>query len=98
MHLVDEVDLVPALGRLVLYVLEDFPGVVDLGPRGGIDLDEVDEPALVDLAAGLALAAGAAGDALLAVEALGHDSRNCRLADAARAAEEVGMVDPAALE
>ena len=31
-HLVDEVDLVPPLGRLVLHVLEDFPGVVHLGP------------------------------------------------------------------
>ena len=49
-HFVDEVDLVAAARRRVLHVLEQLARVVDLGARGGVDFDEIDEAALVDLA------------------------------------------------
>ena len=50
-HLVDEVHLVATAGRGVLHVIEQLARVVDLGARGRIDLDQVDEAAGVDLAA-----------------------------------------------
>ena len=62
-HFVDEVHLVAAAGRRVLHVVEQLARVVDLGARGGVDLDEVDEAAGVDLAAGGADAAGLGADA-----------------------------------
>ena len=71
-HLVDEVHLVAAAGRRVLHVVEQLAGIVDLGARGRIDLDEVDEAAGIDLAAARACAAGLGRDAGLAVEALGE--------------------------
>ena len=50
--------------------------------------------ARVDLGAGAALAAGLGRDAGLAVEALGEDARERGLAHAARAGEQVRMVQP----
>ena len=95
-HFVDQVDLVAAARRRVLHVVEQLARVVDLGARGRVDLDQVDEAALVDLAAGAALAAGLRADARLAVQRLGEDARDRRLADAARAGEQERVVDAAA--
>jgi hypothetical protein len=57
-HLVDDVDLVAAGGGRVLGVLDHLAHVVDAGVGGGVDLDQVDEAAAVDLLAGGADAAG----------------------------------------
>ena len=97
-HFVDQVDLVAAAGRQVLDVLEQLARVVDLGAGGRVDLDQVHEAALVDLAAGAALAAGRRADAALAVERLREDARDRRLADAARAGEQEGVMDAARVE
>ena len=91
-HFVDEVDLVAAARRRVLHVLEQLARVIDLGARGGVDFDEVDEAALVDLLAGSAGAAGRGGDAGVAVEALRQDARDGGLAHAARAGEQECVV------
>src|SRR6185369_14212079 len=93
-HFVDQVDLVTAAGRRVLHVLEQLARVVDLGTRGSVDLDEIDEAALVDLLAGRAYAAGCGGDPGLAVEALGENARDGGLAHAARTGEQEGVVHP----
>src|SRR5205823_564327 len=71
--------------------------------RGAVDLDHVERDAVRDLAAARALVAGIrtlllARGAALAVERLGHDARAGGLAHAARAGEEVGVSDAAALE
>jgi hypothetical protein len=65
---------------------------------GGVDLQQVDEAAGVDRQAGLAFAARIGTGALLAVQRLGEDARDRGLADAARAGEQEGMVDPAGLQ
>ena len=88
-HLVDEVHLVAPPRRRVGHVVQQLAGLVDTGARGRVHLDQVDEATRVDLAAGAAGAAGLAGDAVrLAVQALRQDTRDGRLADAARAGEQ----------
>jgi hypothetical protein len=87
-HLVDEVHLVAAARRRVLGVVDEVAHVVDAGMRGGVDLEQVHEAALVDLPARRALAARRGADALFAVEALGDDARERGLADAARAGQQ----------
>jgi hypothetical protein len=67
-HLVDEVYLVARAGGRVLNIIQQLARILDPGARGGIDFDQVDETALVDLKAGTALATGLGTDAALAVE------------------------------
>ena len=97
-HFVDQVHLEPAPRRQVLHVLEEFARVVDLGARRGVDLDQVHETALVDFPAGAAFAARRRTHAPFAVERPGEDPRDRRLADAARAREQEGVVDAARIE
>jgi hypothetical protein len=56
-HFVDQVDLEAPAARCVLHVVEQLAGILDLGAAGGVDLDQVDEAAFIDLAAHRALAA-----------------------------------------
>ena len=97
-HLVDEVHLAAAARRRVLHVVEQLAGVVHLGARRGVDLEQVDEAARIDVPAGTALTARLRRDAALAVERLGEDARDGGLADAARAGEQEGVVDAARVE
>mmetsp|Transcript_38418 Transcript_38418/g.106772 ORF Transcript_38418/g.106772 Transcript_38418/m.106772 type:complete len:258 (-) Transcript_38418:416-1189(-) len=99
-HFVDHVDLEAADDRLVDRLVQQLRDLLDAAVGGGIELHVVDEAALVDVAAGVAHATGLGGDAALAVgpgavQALGQDARHRRLADAARAGEQIGMVQPA---
>ena len=98
MHLVDEVDLVAAARRRVLHVVEQVTRVLDLGARSGVHFDQVDETPVVDVATGRADAAGRGRDALLAIQRLGKNPGNGGLADAARAGEQVGMVQPVVVQ
>ena len=97
-HFVDEIDFESSLGRRVLHIVEQFAGVVDFGARRGVDFDEVDEIALVDAAAGHALAARFGTHALLAVQRLGENPRQRGLAHAARAGEQERVVHALAVE
>ena len=63
-----------------------------------IDLEQVHEPALVDRDAGVADPAGLGHHAVVAVQRFGEDARDRRLAHAARAGEEVGVVQALLLE
>ena len=56
-HFVDQVDLEAAARRRVLRVVDQLAHVVDAGVAGGVDLEQIDEAARVDLAARTALAA-----------------------------------------
>ena len=91
-HLVDEVHLVTTAGRGIGDVVQQFPGLIHLGARGRIDLQQVDEPARVDLTAGGADPAGSGTHALFAVQGLGQDAGQGRLADPTGPGEEVGVV------
>ncbi len=96
-HFVDQVDLVAPDGRRIARVVEDLAHVVDAGVRRGVEFQQVDEAAGVDVDACRAHAAGRRGDAVGdAVEALGENARDGRLADAARAGQKVGVVQLAA--
>ncbi|MNZ34795.1 hypothetical protein D3C78_521780 [compost metagenome] len=92
MHFVDQVDLeAPAAGG-VLHVVEQFAGVLDLGAAGGVDLDQVDETAFIDLPAHRTGATWRGGDAGFAVQALGDNTGDGRLAHAPGTGEQVGVV------
>jgi len=97
-HFVDEVHLAAAARRGVLHVVEQLARVVHLGARRGVDLEQVDEPAGVDVLARATLAARLRGDAALAVERLGEDARDGGLAHAARAGEKKRVVDATGVE
>ncbi len=94
MHLVDEVHLETAARRRVLDVVEQLARVVDLRARRGVDLDEVDESPRIDRRARRAHAARLGDDARLAVQRLREQARDGGLADAARAREQVRVVQP----
>jgi hypothetical protein len=67
--------------------------VVDAGVRRGVELQQVDEAARVDVGARGARAARLRRDAVgEAVEALREDARDRRLADAAGAGQEIRVV------
>ncbi|MBV6417113.1 MAG: hypothetical protein CMLOHMNK_01750 [Steroidobacteraceae bacterium] len=91
-HFIDEIHLAAAGRGRVLHVLEQLARVVDLGARRGIDLDQVDEAALVDGPAGRTRTAWFGRHPGLAVQALREDARDGRLADTARAREQERMV------
>jgi len=93
-HLVDEVHLVAAAGGRVLHVVEQLASVVHLGARGGIDLDQIDEPPLVDLAAGGTLAARRRAESGFAVQALSEDAGDGGFADTPCPREQKGVVHP----
>jgi hypothetical protein len=102
-HFVDHVDLEAPDDRLVDRLIEQLRDLVDAAVRRRIELDVVDVAPGVDVAAGVARAAGRGRDAAAAVgpgavQALGEDARHRRLADAARAGEEIGMVQPLRFE
>jgi hypothetical protein len=93
MDLIDEVHLVAPAGRCVLHIIEKLTGIVDLGARGRVDLDEIGESPGVYLLAGRTLPARVGPHPLLTVQSLGKETRHGGLADATDAAEKIGMVD-----
>ncbi|KPY82369.1 Uncharacterized protein ALO94_05556 [Pseudomonas syringae pv. spinaceae] len=97
-HFVDQVDLEASATGRVLHVVQQLAGVFDLGAAGGVDLDQVDKTAFVDLLAHRTGAAGRRGDAGFAVQALGDDPRNGGLADASRTCKQIGVVQALAVQ
>ncbi|MDT4845096.1 hypothetical protein FQZ97_790720 [compost metagenome] len=98
-NLVDHEDLEAALHRLVDRLFQQRLHLVHAPVGRGIEFGVVHETAGVDVGAGLAHTAGFGGDATLpvgaqAVERLGQDARDGGLAHAARAGEQVGVVQP----
>lgn len=91
-HFVDQVDLEAPTAWGVLHIIEQFAGILDLGPAGGVDLDQVDETAFVDFPAHRTGAAWRRGDAGFTVQALGNDPGDRGLAHAPGTGEQVGMV------
>ena len=99
-RLVDDVDLVAAGDRRVEGTLPQVAGVVHAAVAGRVDLDHVDaaRPGRGERDARVADAARVGRRAVHAVQRPGQDARAGRLAAAARAAEQVGVVDPAAAQ
>ena len=97
-NLVDHVDLVAPGHRRIDHLLEQLGHLFDTPVGGGIHLDIVGKPTLLDRDAGTALAAGPRADAGFAVECSRQDSRDRGLADPARTGKEIGVMQPAGVE
>ncbi len=99
-RLVEDEDLVPVARRGERRALAQVTGVVDAAVAGGVDLDDVERarPAAGELDARGAHAARDVRRPLGAVEAAREDAGRRRLAAAARAAEQVRVVDAAVLQ
>ena len=96
-NLVDHEDLEAAHDRLVHRLFEQLGDFIDAPVGRGVELGVVHKAATVDVPAGLANPAGLGGDAALpvkagAVERLGQDAGNGGFAHAARAGEQISMV------
>ena len=94
-HFVNDIDFVFAGGGCVLGVFQHFADVVDAGVGCGINFQQVHKPPCVDVAAGLALAARFAMLRVFAVQAFGEDAGDGGFAYAARAGEQIGVVQTA---
>ncbi len=97
-HFIDEIDLEATTGRAVLHVVEQLAGIFHLGAGRRVNFQQIDKVALIDLAAGIADATRMAADPLLAVEALGQNTGDGGLADAAGAAQQIGVMQPSLIQ
>ena len=93
--LVEDVDLPSQVRRGVVDPVAELPDVRDAAVARGVDLDEVHRPALADRDARLAPVARVAVLEVRAVDGLGEDPGERRLARPARADEEDRVGDPA---
>ena len=91
---VDHVHLVTPDGRRIDRGLQDLRHFIDPAIGCRVHFEVVGEAAAVDLGAAAACPAGRVGDAGFAVERLGQDAGDRRLADAAGAGEQVGVMKP----
>src|SRR5207249_11354949 len=94
MDLVDEVELVAAAGGGVLRGVARRTDLLDAAVRRAVGLDDVHERPGLALAAHPAHPAGLGAPALGTEERPRQEPRRRRLADPARAREEVGVGDP----
>ena len=99
-RLVDDEDPVARLGRHVEGLVPQVTGVVDAAVAGRVELDDVERARALrgQRDAGRAHPARVGSRALHAVQRAGQDPRRRRLAAAARAGEQVRVVDPAGRE
>jgi hypothetical protein len=91
---IDQVNLETATRRGVLHVIEQIASIFHFGSGGGIDLDQIDKAPLLNLTAVITLATGRRGDACFAVQTFGQQPRNGGFTHAARAGEQIGVMDP----
>jgi hypothetical protein len=94
----DQVDLGAAARRHVLGVFDQAANVVDAGVAGGVNFQQIDETAGIDVHAGAALAARFRALPALAVQALGKDACDGGLADATGAGEQEGVMHAPGLQ
>jgi hypothetical protein len=97
-HFVDDVHLEAPAGWRIQRVLQQFAHIVDLRIRSGVEFDQVDKAAAVDFSAGAAFAAGRICDAVFAIQGFGNNARQRGLAHAARAGEQVGVMQTLLLQ
>ena len=96
-NLIDDVDLVPCLGRGIARAVDHFAHVIDAGIRRRIHLDHVYMAALGNRLADRAVIGGADGRLALAigadiVEGTGDQPRGGGLADTAHAGQHIAVV------
>ena len=92
MHLIDDVELIPAVRRCVFDVLDDnLPDFIDLGVRSGIELEHIERVAGGNLFARVANPTRRDRWSVNAVQRFRQDSRGRRFSGATRADKNVGM-------
>jgi hypothetical protein len=92
-NFVDVVDLEPGAAGAEAGVLPELADGLDAVVAGTVDLDDVDVLPDGDRLADVAHVARALGGSVHTIEALGEDPGNRRLADSARAGEEIRVRD-----
>ena len=97
-NLIDNVDLVTALGRCVLAFVPQVPNLLDRVVGGPVYLDDVQAPALHDCVPNLGIGRNLEGRALLPVQGLGEKACRSRLARAPGTDEEVSVGNPVHLD
>ncbi len=98
MHLINQVHLEATASRRVLDVIQQIASIIDLGLRCGIDLDQIDEAALVDLLTRGTFATWLGTDSSFAIECLCQDSCDRGFANATRPCKQVSMMQTAGFE
>ena len=94
MHLVEDVDLAAARRRCELGALAQVTCIVDAAMRRHVELDDIERGPRRDRGARLADTAGRWRRPFGAVDGLGEDPCDRRLARPARTGEQVGVVEP----
>jgi hypothetical protein len=98
MDLVNQVDLIAAQGWGVLYVVQDFSGIVDSSPRGGIDFKQIYIAAFVNAGAGRARPTGLSAGRLFTIECFSQQSCQRGFSYTSGASKEKGMMHPVLLQ
>ena len=93
-HLIDDVDLAAGCLRQVADLVAKVANIVDAVVARTVDLDDIDTAALGDRNAFAAHVAGLGGRAVDAHQAFCQQAGRGCFAEPARAAKEVGVVDP----
>ncbi len=93
-YLVNQVHLETAPGRRILDVVGQLPHIVHPGTGGGVNLNQVNKPAVQDFLATGALTAGVGRNAGFTVQTAGQQSADRGLAHAPGAGEKVSMMKP----
>ena len=93
MHLVDDIDFIPALCRTVRHLLTDLSDIIDTVVGGRVDLDHIHGRAGRYGPARLTFPAGASVHRMLTVHRFGKYLCHCRLAGSPCPAEQIGMSD-----
>ena len=97
MHLVDDIDLVFTLGGRVGYLVADLSDVVHAVVGGCVHLHHVQNAAVVDASADLALTAGVTVLGMQAVDCLGKYFCDGCLTGSSRSTEQICMADTVCL-
>ena len=98
MHFVNQINFKAAAGRCVLHIIEKFTSIFDPCAGCSIHLNQIDKTSLRNLSAGGAFTTRPGADALLTVKAFSQNPGNCRFAHAARASEQIRMMETPFIE
>ncbi len=98
MHLVDQVDFKAPRRRCVLNVVQQLPGVLDLGTGSRIHFYQINESILCDRHTGTACTTGLRADARITIEAFGQNTGNSGFPHTPGTGKQIGMVQPVVIE
>ena len=95
MHLVDDVDAVPAFCRRILHLFPDITDIFHAVVGRGIDLDHIERCAGSDIFTGLTLPAGTSVHRVFTVDCSGKYLRDTGFSCSSGSAKQIRMADTA---